>query len=229
MHGAALGRELGVRRIVIPRFPGLFSAWGMLSARPLIDVSRSLLMRAEPDAVSQAQAIFAELESAARTRFGLGATEPLDVSCSIEMRYLGQEHAVRVPFGSATASLGDLVAAFHTAHRNAFTFRLDDTPAELVTFHLAAEVDAPRIALPVMERRGCDIEAARRDARLARFGAAEGARMTAVFDRDLIGAGATIDGPALLEEETTTTAVLAGQRLHVDARGLLLIEDLTAP
>ena len=93
-----------------------------------------------------------------------------------------------------------------------------------------------RCAQAIAEREGevaafaaLDIEAARRDARLARFGAAEGARMTAVFDRDLIGAGATIDGPALLEEETTTTAVLAGQRLHVDARGLLLIEDLTAP
>jgi N-methylhydantoinase A len=229
MHAAALGRELGVRRIVIPCFPGLFSAWGMLSARPRIDVGRSRLMQAEPDAVAQAQAIFADLEAAARNRFGIGAAEPLDVTRAIEMRYQGQEHTVRVPFGSATANLDNLVAAFHAAHCNAFTFRLDDTPAELVTFHLTAELDAPRIVLPGIERMTGDVAAARRDARLTLLGAAGGARTTAVFDRDRLGAGATIDGPALVEEETSTTAVLSGQRLQVDAHGLLLIEDLAAP
>jgi N-methylhydantoinase A len=228
MHAAALGRELGVRCIVIPRFAGLFSAWGMLSARPRVDLSRSRLMRAAPDTVGQARAIFAVLESDARGRFGIGPTEPLDLSCAIEMRYLGQEHTVRVPFESGIADLGDLIAAFHAAHQSAFTFKLDDTPAELVTFHLSAEIDAPRVGLPIIERPRLDIKRARRGSRLVLFGADEGARLTPLYDRDLIGADATIDGPALIIEDTATTVVLPGQRLHVEAHGLLLITELTA-
>ena len=46
MHAATLARELGVKRVVIPRYAGLFSAWGMLAARPRIDLHRTQLIAA---------------------------------------------------------------------------------------------------------------------------------------------------------------------------------------
>ena len=66
---------------------------------------------------------------------------------AIEMRYVGQEHTVATRF-DPSAGLDALLAAFHAAHEQAYTFRLLDTGVELVTFHLAAELDTPRVGMP---------------------------------------------------------------------------------
>ena len=58
LHAAALGRELGVKRVVIPRYAGLFSAWGMLTARPRIDLHRTQLLPLDAASVAAAERIF---------------------------------------------------------------------------------------------------------------------------------------------------------------------------
>ena len=66
LHAAALGRELGVKRVVIPRYAGLFSAWGMLTARPRIDLHRTQLLPLDATSVAAAEEIFGELEQEAQ-------------------------------------------------------------------------------------------------------------------------------------------------------------------
>ena len=220
MHAAVLARELGVRRAVIPHFAGLFSAWGMLAARPRLDLHRTRLLPLDAAGFAAALAIFAELEAEAAGRFA-GTAADLLHDRRIEMRYAGQEHTVATPFDLA-AGLAGLAAAFHAAHERAYTFRLPDTPIELVTFQLAAEADTARIALPEAAAAGT-ADDARLGARDVRAGGA--VLRAAVFDRARLPAGARLDGPALIEEPTSTTLVLPGQTLAVDRHGLLLIEE----
>ena len=73
MHAATLGRELGVKRIVVPRYAGLFSAWGMLAARPRLDLSQTRFSQLKADTPAIARAIFAELEAEAARYFGEAA------------------------------------------------------------------------------------------------------------------------------------------------------------
>jgi len=115
-----------------------------------------------------------------------------------------------------------LLAAFHATHERAYTFRLDDTPVELVTYHLAAEIDAPRIVMPEIAASG-DAEAAKLGYRDLYEGAV--AARAAVYDRDRLPAGGRLAGPVLIEEPTTTTLVREGQSVTVDRYGLLIIED----
>ena len=117
-----------------------------------------------------------------------------------------------------------LLAAFHDAHERAYTFRLPDTAAKMVTFHLAAELDTPQVQLPELPVRG-DAGAARLARRDVYFGELGGWRAADVFDRDALPAGASLDGPLLVQEPSTTTLVLPGQVLHVDRHGLLLIRE----
>ena len=222
MHAATLGRELGVRRIVIPRYAGLFSAWGMLAARPRIDLHRTRLLTLDAVSFEAAQAIFADLEAEAVQRFGLPSAALLQ-DRSIEMRYAGQEHTVSTRFAPGV-SLASLFEAFHAAHEQAYTFRLEDTGVELVTFHLAAEIDTPRIGMPEIA-----VEGTLEDAIIGRrelHSGEDGTAVALVFDRDRLPPGARFEGPALVEEPTTTTVILAGQCAGIDRFGLLLIEEI---
>jgi len=222
MHAATLGRELGVKRIVIPRYAGLFSAWGMLAARPRIDLHRTRLLPLDAVSFDAAQAIFADLEIEAVQRFGLPSAALLQ-DRSIEMRYAGQEHTVSTRFAPGV-SLASLFEAFHAAHEQAYTFRLEHTGVELVTFHLAAEIDTPRIGMPEIAVEGT-LDAAIIGRRELHSGE-DGTAVALVFDRDRLPPGARFEGPALVEEPTTTTVILAGQCARIDRFGLLLIEEI---
>src|ERR1700747_1381798 len=100
MHAALLGRELGVKEVIIPLHPGLFSAWGMLAAEPRRDFVRTRLSLAKETAIKEISGLFAELRKEAEEYFGSDrAISPDDISTSYscDMRYLGQEHPVNVP------------------------------------------------------------------------------------------------------------------------------------
>ena len=224
MHAAVLGRELGVRRIAVPRYAGLFSAWGMLAARPRLDLRRTRFAPVTPEAPALIKAMFAELRTEAMDYFGPGSITALQFSGAIEMRYAGQEHTVAVPTAADGAAASDLLAAFHAAHERAYTFCLLDTPAEMVTFHLTTELDAPQVELPELSVASSP-DAARRGQRDVFFGELGQSLPTPVFDRDLLPAGTRLEGPVLVQEETTTTLALPGQVLNVERHGLLLIED----
>jgi N-methylhydantoinase A len=221
MHAAVLGRELGVKRIVIPRHAGLFSAWGMLAARPRIDLHRTRLLPLDETSLDVARRIFAALRHEATQRFAFPAA-PVLYTHAVEMRYAGQEHTVATRF-DPVAGLDALFAAFHAAHEQAYTFRLDGTRVELVTFHLAAEIDTPRIGMPEIAAAG-RLEDALVGRRVLHDGG-NAAVPAPVYARDRLPAHARFDGPALVDEPTTTTVVLPGQRAQLDRFGLILIED----
>jgi len=224
MHAAVLGRELGVKRVVIPRYAGLFSAWGMLAARPRLDLSQTRFAPLGTDAPRVAHAIFAELEEQAARYFGDPGGARLIFDRKIEMRYAGQEHTVAALYGPEMARAEEMLESFHAAHETAYTFRLSDTSVEMVTFQLGAELDADRVGLPdlVVETTVVQARVGRRELYL---GEDVGVTRADVYDRDLLPPGTALDGPVLIEEATATTLVLHEQRVSVDRFGLLCIEE----
>ncbi len=225
MHGASLGRELGVKEIVVPRYPGLFSAWGMLATAPRRDFLRTALQRADTMEIADLRALFAELQAEAGSYFASeGGSGTLTTACHIDMRYGGQEHAVTIPIDFDRASRESILDAFHAAHERAYTFRLADTPVELVTFRLTATADVARPELQPWTAEGRSPEAAARGARTVDFGE-DGVHDTAVYDRDLLPPGFAADGPLIVEEPSSTTLVCPGQRVRVDDLGFLRITE----
>ena len=223
MHAAMLGRELAVRQIAIPRYAGLFSAWGMLAARPRLDLRQTRLAPVTSEAAVLVSAVFEELRAAAEDYF-TGEANALRFSCAIDMRYAGQEHTVPVVTPPELGDADQLLGAFHAAHQQAYTFALPDTSAEMVTFHLAAELDTAQVQLPQL-RAGTNAEPARLGRRPVYFGELGGWLPVDVFDRELLPAGIRLNGPLLVQELTTTTLVLPGQELQLDGHGLLLIAE----
>ena len=226
MHGAPLGRELGVKEVVIPIHPGLFSAWGMLATEPRRDFMQTALGRAEDIAIEGIRELFAGLEAEAQEYFRADGHEAsaLSIESRIDLRYLGQEHSVTVPVDLASATVASILDDFHAAHERTYTFALDDTPVEFVTYRLTASARVARPELVRLDAAGRSAEAAAKGVRMVDFGE-DGRHEAALYERDRLPSGFVADGPLIVEEPSSTTLVHPGQRLGVDDYGFLRITE----
>jgi N-methylhydantoinase A len=221
---ARLGRELKVRTTVIPPYAGIFSAWGMLAAQPRADLRRTWFSSATPDAIARLAILFEELESEALSSIGEGDDGDVAFSRSVEMRYRGQEHSVSTPFHPGD-DLAALLAAFHKAHESAFSFHLPETAAEITNLHLQCKLPGDVVELPKLAGEARSQRAAKRGERHVYWGPEEGSSKCPVYLRDRLPVRELCEGPALIEEETTTTLVLSGQNFELTDTGILVIRE----
>ena len=230
MHAAALGRELRVKRILVPTAPAVFSAWGMLMADLRNDYIRTMVVRTDQIEPAELSSIFAEMEKEAAEDL---AAEKVKKNQMVfqrfaDMRYAGQEHTVKVPIpgGKLTdKDMPEINERFHQLHEHAYTFRLESA-VELVNFHLTAlvQVEKPRFT------RKVSVQASKRPGVEAYKGERQvifdsGFVKTPTYERDRLPVGATLSGPLIVEEPAATTVVFPGQRLSVDEYGFLHIEE----
>lgn len=227
MHAADLAAQLGVRRVVIPRHPAVFSAWGML----MTDLKRSLVRTrilqtdtASPAAIDE---VWFDMQAQVLAAFASEGYDPGAVifQRSVDMRYYGQEHTVEVPFGTGpatAASLGEAETAFHGRHEQAYTFRLPDSRIEIVNFRLTAVGPVEKPSLKPWTGASVGAVPSRHGERPVLF--EEGWLVSAIYERDHLGAGARITGPAVVQEPDASTLVPPGYALGVDRYGNLLIE-----
>ena len=227
MHGALLGRDLGVKEVIVPLYPGLFSAWGMLATEPRRDFMQTALRRDEDVKEEDVRALFDRLKQEAEDYFRSDshmANAEITYEGRIDLRYLGQEHSVTVPVEIAAATIEGILADFHDAHEKTYTFRLDDTPVEFVTYRLAASAKVPRPELKKLGPEGRSLEAALKNPRTVDF-SEDGQHEAAVYERDKLPVGAMLEGPLIVEEATSTTLVHPSQQLRVDEYGFLHITN----
>jgi N-methylhydantoinase A len=141
------------------------------------------------------------------------------------MQFVGQTHLLRVPLDDRNPSLADLQARFERVYLARFRVELPEIRAALVNLNCSVVGTRPNVDLALMldaaDRRATLAEA-RIGARPVWFGA--GWRETPVYRRDHLPAGASLTGPAILEQMDTTTVLPPGDRLHQDRDGNLLIE-----
>jgi N-methylhydantoinase A len=221
---ASLGRELNVKRTIIPTHPGIFSAWGMLAARPRADIRRTVLKTVCESEMNSISQLFAEIEQEARAYFvGTGASQ-LKFHHRAEIRYRGQEHSVSVDFSGDSAE--QLLTTFHATHQKTFSFALMKATAEITMLHLQTEVLSDVIGLPrIQDDQRNTLERALKGQRAVFLAQGKGWVACNVYDRNRLPIGLSIAGPALIEEATTTTFVLSGQSFARDQTGQLIMWD----
>ncbi len=225
MHAATLGRELGVREIIIPLYPGYFSAWGMLATEPRRDFVQTALGRADDMTAPGLCQLFAGLQAEA-VQYFIAEDEveagQLNFEFGIDLRYLGQEHWVTVPAALEGLSVERILHDFHIAHERAFTFRLDDTPIEFVNFRLTATARVPRPEVKPLSAEGRSEATAGKGMRSVQYGE-DGRHDARILDRGLLPPGFEAQGPMIVEEPSANIIVHPGQKLRVDELGFLHI------
>jgi N-methylhydantoinase A len=208
--------------LLIPRFPGTFSAWGMLTSKPRIDLARTLVLSLTDAPSERRVQFFAEMESESERALASQGfpTDELEHQRAIDCRYHGQEHTVRVP---VDRNEGDdaLAARFHQLHQQLYTFRLEHTDIELVNFRLTSTIALGLV--PDGHTSGPEQRAgARSSQRTVAFATGDQCDVW-VYRRSELPIGFAAPGPAIIEENSSTTVVLPGQHFDIDRFGNILI------
>jgi N-methylhydantoinase A len=222
LHAAAIARTLGIPRVIVPRYPGVFSALGLLLADIRVDKIWTQAFHStdvEPDVVDRQFARIAERAVAELRQEGFDG-EP-ELQRSINMRYLGQnyEHEVVIAAGEVDrAALDAAFRRFDALHAERYGYLIDGEVIELVSFKVTAIGRRPA---PDLVAR----EPAVRTERTTRevFVRGDGWINALVVHRSALAPGEVIEGPALVEEEGSTTFVEPGMKLERTANGSLVI------
>jgi len=216
LHGVELARELSIPTVLVPLDPGITSAFGCLLVDVRHDLTRMYLADTDAADPKEIEAAFAELEAEGRELLdteGVPADQQ-EFSRTIDMRYRGQWRSLAVTVGSPIDSLDEAIATFHDEHERAYNIRREGTPVEIYRIGLRATGVTPKPQLPRHQKSDAGVEPIGR--RMVRFDGYEDAQEAAVYARDQLGAGARVDGPAIIEQLDTTTVVPPDVTAEVD-------------
>ena len=228
LHGADLATLLGMRTVVVPRHPGVLSTFGLLGTEVRNDYARTSLQKPPDYDLGAVAAVYADLEGQARDWLVAEGVAPSArrLTRMADLRYRHQGFELTVPWPERDLDLDALLARFHARHRQLYTYALADAPVEIVTLRLAAAGRVRRFTLPSLPRRR--MAAARPPRRRVHFPGA-GWTMCPSVDRERLGVGAVVTGPAIVEQPDTTTVVPPGHRARVDRVGNLVIQTGRSP
>lgn len=231
LHATRLATKLGIRRVVVPKGAGVGSAIGFLRAPVSYQVVRSQQQNLARADLAPINTMLAEMAAEARDIVTPGAPgAEFDVTREVDLRYVGQGHelTVRVPLGEiGDNEVGGLIAAFEEQYRAHYGLIIPDMVVEALTWSVtvASKVE-PSGAMTTHDAGGASGKpvGARALFEPLRGETAE----IPEFWRDGLATGQTIDGPAFIAEDDTTTVVDRGWRVSVDARGYLQLERTEA-
>ena len=230
LHVGALIREVGLASALIPRFPGVTSALGCVIADMRHDFVHTIN---RPVDALDVRALDAEMAETAERGLALlrrsGAElERLEIAFELDMSYIGQTHTVPVPLparlagGATDVSAGMIRTAFDTAYRKTYGRVLEGIGVRLLSLRTAVIGIRPKFDLALLgPAPDATLEAARRGSR--RVWWEGGWHETAIYDRIALPVDATVEGPAILEQDDATAFIDPGLAATVDRLGNVIV------
>lgn len=227
-HAVSVAKELGIKKVVIPKLPGNFSAFGMLFADVKHEYVLSHVEALGEAELEELESIFADLE-----REGLEAIKKegfrerdILIKRSVEMRYVGQEFTLVVPVPDRPlleTSKATVKNQFDSLYDIRYGHSFPATGGEIVSLRLEVygllpKPDIDRMSLSESEKR----EASMGEREV--YFVDSGFMRCKIYRRGLLNAGKGINGPAVIEEPASTTVVHPGDRVVADASGNLIID-----
>jgi N-methylhydantoinase A len=221
LHVCAIARELFIPSVIVPLFPSHFSALGMLLADERHDFIRTVY--SDLASVDFTRLVSVHDEMVAEAKASLRHGKDAQYQIHLDIRYVGQEFTLSVPVGLAQLERGDRGAirtAFDRLYEQRYAHYSPEEPVEMVNIRLAAIGKRPKLAFPGLAAAGAAAPSGERSAYFSSAGKPVTAK---VYQRDHLGAGVHIAGPALVQEHGTTTVLFDHDACKVAASGELII------
>ncbi len=229
LHAATLARSVGIPTVLVPLYPGLNCALGMLQTSVRHSYLRSEIGSLGRIAADRVNELFAALEAQAMQEAGEEGFSTVQVKITrlLDLRYPHQGYSLCVPCPAPfdEAARGTVKHAFDSLHQNVYGQSAPKENAEIVTFRLQSEIAVPRLALPDLPRTDGNTSRAIKGQRQLYDTAQQKFARVNVWDRAKLLAGDRFEGPAVIEQFDSTTVALAGQTVSVEANGTLVIEE----
>ncbi len=230
LHGVAVAAEMGIQEVLIPPYPGITSAVGLLTTDHKYDAIRTeFQVQGEVD-TARLMRDFEAMESGLANQFreeGLDADQ-VSFLRSGDLRYLGQGYELRIDLSEGdldAAALKALWAQFHGSHLKDYGHNYPDTEIEIVNIRVSGVGTMPKIGTPSLDGAKRSFEAAlvKRDACHFRVDGVLDSFETAFYQRETLPLEQDIAGPAIILQKDTTTVVPPGATARADTGGNLFI------
>ena len=226
LHAARLMDKLGLNEMLVPPGAGVGSAIGFLVAPFSFEAVKSFYTSTVDFDVDGSNTVLADLADEAISFVRQGTDSDVVVERQVSMRYAGQGWEIPVSIGENSTfddSAADLLSSrFTKAYEEFFGRAIDDLPIETVSWSV-------RVSSLIPQRASVELSAIPGDAPTCdsyreAYDAASGQKVTTkLFNRDTLGPGQAIDGPAIIAEQQTTTVIASHHRCTVQPDGTLLI------
>ena len=226
VHAACIAELLGISQVVIPSVSSAYSAFGMFAMDVGRNYARSYISRADRIDLERVDRIYQEMEEEALAAFRSmhASAEQVVFSRTADMRYIGQFHEVEVEVAGGRLG-GEVVEgalqAFHRKHAELYTFSMPWKGVEFLTFRLRATTPRTPIHMRPIAPGTEDASTALKRYRSCCF---NGRQVdTRVYDGERLQANNRIEGPAIIEETTTTVVIPASFACAVDSANIYML------
>jgi N-methylhydantoinase A len=227
LHAARIAAELGMAGVVVPLYPGVYSAMGLLMSDVKHDYIRSKMAGLARVTADDIGAVFAELESHAMRDLRDEGFAPAQIGIerALDLRYAGQGYEITIAcdYPLVPDSIARLRTRFDETHKQMFGHTAPEEPVEIVSYRLRGVGRVPPVALPKHEPAGRPLSDALREIRKARF---NGVTLDCpVYQRERLDVGIVFAGPAIVDQLDATTVIPPGCSARVDEFKNILIAN----
>src|SRR3954468_21514820 len=218
VHAGRMARDLGMAGMIVPLYPGVYSAIGLIMSDVKHDYIQSRMTPIDELSPDDVNAMFARLEAMAGEELHEDGftTEAILIQRALDMRYAGQGYEITMPCDDVlgTGALETLRVQFDEQHRAMFGHSAPEQPVEIVSYRVRGVGRVPPVEMPKFKPTGATLADALRERRRVRF---DGEDVECpVYQREKLDVGLAFQGPAILDQFDCTTVIYAGQTARVD-------------
>lgn len=229
-HITAIAEDMGINHIILPKLASGLCAYGQIISDVKYNFMATAPLRLDSKAsFKRINSLYKKIEKDGYKHLKKDGFAEKDIRAerSIEMRYVGQVHECTVEIGNFEINektINKVKEAFHKRHEQLYTYSERHNTIEVVNIESTL---FGRVKKPKQENiaRGSSPAKAIKLHRKAIFSANGRATRTPVYEGEMLGAGASIKGPAIIEEETTTIVIQPGWRARLDASGSYFLKQ----
>jgi N-methylhydantoinase A len=230
-HASIQARELGIGTILVPRTAGVLSALGALLADLRVSAQRAFVRAADAVDLLELNTLLSNAWEERRSAVQASDVLHIEPRVSVDMRYDGQVHELTVPVAQSNGAVSTFdwdaaIAEFHDIHEQLYTFRMHDKPVQVTTLRLELVGVREKPDWQSGSRRPAGHTHASTGVRTVLLPLSDGSYAPAeatVYDGSKIEPGQAFQGPAIVEEESTTLVLHDGDRASLDESGIYQI------
>lgn len=221
LHAGRLAEALKIPRVLVPLVSGVTSAMGLLLADVRHDYMRSGLEPLSSASINFINERFSELKDKGYRELASEGFRSEDIIHLpyMDLRYSGQGYEITVPVPNTHLTdldKGIIATTFHNMHERQFGHKAEDQPIEIVNYRVSSFVKVSKPVIKTFSHASKPISSCLKGKRRIYLGKKPGMVDFLVYDRDLLYPGHVINGPAIIEQKDSTTAIFPGQIAEID-------------
>ena len=230
LHGAEVARILEIPEVIIPPYPGINSAMGLLTTDLKYDIIQTSFLLSTAMDFQRLNSGFSAMEAQLGKQFEADNIDP-DATRYLryaDIHYLGQGYELRVPVPGGEVNeqkIQETLAAFHALHHSEYGHSFPDSPVEFVNIRVTGIGSMPKIGTPTVASDGSlDKALVKRGMTVFRLEEHLDEYETAFYRRDDLPLSTRIPGPAIILQTDSTTVVPPDCSVTADVSGTLVVD-----